>query len=219
MHSLQRLGKRIASNPVRLTACLVGFVLLVPYGYIAGGILHFPKVTRPWFAIFVCATAVLLMNWLIPMFWGWVKGSIRVTAFFMHYAADRPVGVSHVEAMISAGNYEGAAMEIDVLLAQHGVEAGICQVGLDLHLGKFGSRERGEALLRRMRNENPAQYERMATQRLVDIYMERPETHGKALTELRRLATKFPGTPEAAGALRGIEQLKPLRLTESSMVQ
>jgi len=215
MHSLRQLGQRIVSNPVRLIACIVSFIGLVPYGYIVGGILHVATPMRPWFAVPFSMTMVLLSNWLIPRVWRFVKGSINVKWFFLHYAADRTVGVSHVEAMISAGNYEGAAAEIDALLTKHGVEVCVCRVGLDLHLGRFGSRERGEALLRRMRLENAAQYEHMATQRLIDIYMAQPETHGKALTELRRLAAKFPGTPAAAGALHAIEQLKR---TESAAV-
>lgn len=151
------------------------------------------------------------MNWAIPKFWAWAKSSIDVTWFFLHYAADRTVGVSHVEAMMSAGNYDDAAAEIEALLNKHGVEATVCRVALDLHLGQFGYRERGEALLRRMRVEQPAQYEKMATQRLIDIYFAQPETYGKALTEMRRLIAKFPDTPEAAGALIGIEQLKSVQ--------
>ena len=208
MHSFQRLGKRIVSNPVRLIACVIACVGLVPYGYIVAGILHVAKPMRPWFAFSLGIAIVLLMNWLIPKFWRFVNASMNAKWFFLHYAADRTVGVSHVEAMMSAGNYDEAASEIDVLLAKHGAEAEVCRVGLNLHLGPFGSRERGEALLRRMRTENPERYERMATQRLIDLYMTQPETHGKALTELRRLATKFPGTPEANGARHAIEQLK-----------
>ena len=208
MYSTQRLGKRIVSNPVRLIACIVSYVGLVPYGYIVAGILHVAKPMRPWFAFPFSFAIVLLMNWLIPKFWRFVNSSISVKWFFLHYAADRTVGVSHVEAMMSAGNYEGAATEIDALLAKHGAEAEVCRVGLALHLGRLGSRERGEALLRRMRAENPERYERMATQRLIDLYLTQPETHSKALTELRRLAAKFPGTPEANGARHAIAQLK-----------
>ena len=208
MHSLQALGKRIISNPVRLIACVVSLLGLVPFGYIIGGILHVTKPMRPWFAVSASIAIVFSMNWLIPKFWRFVNNSISSQWFFLHYAADRTVGVSHVEAMVSTGHYDDAATEIDALLAKHGVEAEVCRVGLDLHLGRFGSRERGEALLRRMRAENPARYERMATQRLIDLYIAQPNTHGKALTELRRLSAKFPGTPEAKGALHAIEQLK-----------
>ena len=218
MHSLQRFGIQIVRNPVRLITCVVAYVGLRPYGYIFGGILRVATPWRPWFAFSVCIAIVLLMNWLIPKFWRFVIASVSVKWFFLHYAADRTVVVSHVEAMMSAGNYDSAATELDALLGKHGAEAEVCRVGLNLHLGQFGSRERGEALLRRMRNENPAQYERMATQRLIDIYMTHPETHRKALTELRRLAAKFPNTPEAAGALRCIEEIRAHHSADSDWV-
>lgn len=217
MRTLQALGKRIISNPIRLIACVLSFIGLVPYGYIMSAGLHAAKPMRPWFAVAVSFAIVLLINWLIPKFWRFVNASISVKWFFLHYAADRTVGVSHVEAMMSAGNYDGAATEIDTLLSKHGVEPQVCRVGLGLHLGPFGSRERGEALLRRMRIENPQQYERMATQRLIDLYIARPETYGKALSELRRLAAKFSGTPEAQGALNVIEQLKRSQSADSSL--
>lgn len=208
MRLLQQFGQKIVDDPIRWGMRAFAFIMLIPYGYVAGRILGVPRAFEGWFAIPFSASAVLLASIALPAFWKAINSSIKMTWFFTHYAADRTVPVSHVEAMISAGQYDDAANEIDVLLTKHGVDPVVCKLAIDHHLGRFGSRERGEALLRRMRIENPARYEGMATQRLIDIYMTRPETHGKALTELRRLASRFPGTREADGALACIQQLR-----------
>lgn len=183
-------------------------IMLLPYGNVVARLLGMPKAFHGWFAIPFSASGVYVASIVLPAFWKALNSSIKMTWFFTHYAADRTIPVSHVEAMISAGNYDGAAKEIDVLLTKHGVDPVICKLAVDHHLGRFGSRERGEALLRRMRLENPGRYEGMATQRLIDLYMMQPETHGKAITELRRLASRFPGTREAEGALACIQRLR-----------
>ncbi|MEO7998988.1 MAG: hypothetical protein ABI852_16165 [Gemmatimonadaceae bacterium] len=208
MRLLQKLGQKIVDDPIRTTMRVFGFIFLWPYGYVAARILGVPRDFEGLFAIPFASSAVLLANYTLPAVWKAINSSIKMTWFFTHYAADRTIPVSHVEAMISAGDYDEAAAEIDALLAKHGVDPVICKLAIDHHLGRFGSRERGEALLRRMRNENPARYEGMATQRLIDLYMTQTETHGKALTELRRLASRFPGTREAEGALACILQLR-----------
>lgn len=185
-----------------------GFVFLIPWGYFIAGFLGIDAQSRGLFAVPCALVLVIVLNRTLPRLWKLTNSSIRVTWFFTHYAADRAIPVSHVEAMISNGHYDDATNEIDALLAKHGVDPVICQLAIDHHLGRNGSRERGEALLRRMRNENPKLYEGMATQRLIDLYMMQPETHGKAITELRRLASRFPGTREADGALECIRQLR-----------
>lgn len=208
MRSLQQLRQKIAHDPISYGMRAFGFILLLPYGYLVGSFLGIPKDLRGLFAILIIGLVVYFANLALPVLWKSVNSSVNVTWFFTHYAADRPIPVSHVEALISAGNYDQAAAAIDALLAKHGVDPVICKVAIDHHLGKFGSRERGETLLRRMRNEDPKRYEGMATQRLIDLYMSQPATHGKAIAELRRLASRFPGTREAEGALACLQQLR-----------
>ncbi|MBC8088602.1 MAG: hypothetical protein H7Z40_15165 [Phycisphaerae bacterium] len=101
-----------------------------------------------------------------------------------------------------------AALEIDALLSRHGLDRGLCLLAVDFHLDKLGSPARAEALLRRMRAELPAEWEAFATQRLIDLYMTREDSQPKAMTELRRVIARFPGTPEASGALVCLERLR-----------
>lgn len=153
-------------------------------------------------------TLVMLFNLSFPAVYRFVNSSAKVTTFFMHYDAESRVTLSHVEAMIAAGRYEDATEEIDLLLRMHGLDKGLCLLAVDLHLGKFGSPARGEALLRRMRQEQPQQWEHFVTQRLIDLYMTNAESRPKAMTELRRMIARFPGTPEASGAEACLERLR-----------
>ena len=110
--------------------------------------------------------------------------------------------------MIAAGRYDDAAAEMESLLAVHGLERGLCMLAIELHTGRFGSLSRAESLLRRMRAEMPAVWESFATQRLIDLYLAQPETHAKAMTELRRVIARFPGTPEANGAAACLDRMR-----------
>ena len=64
-------------------------------------------------------------------------------------------------------------------------------------------RERARDLLLRLRqaaDAGPAD-ELYATHRLIDLYLGRPEDAGRAMVELRRMADRFPDTPDGQGAL------------------
>lgn len=65
-------------------------------------------------------------------------------------------------------------------------------------------------MLRRLRSAVPDQ-ELYATQRLVDLYLERMREPVRALPELRRIVERFPGSPEAAGAEHALRKLRELR--------
>jgi hypothetical protein len=207
MRSVSRRPE-FTKSPAQFALLAILFIGLIPYGYAVGGILRITSTLRPVFALTTALAVVSVANLIVPKVWHWILSSANVTTFFMHYSADRPVTVSHVEAMISAGDYEAATREIDALLFRHGAESEVCRVALDFHLGKFGSRERAVEILWRMRQENSEKYELLATQRLIDVYLAQPGGQGKALSELRRIVARFPGTPDAAGAALAIQELK-----------
>ncbi|MDQ6612568.1 MAG: hypothetical protein M3Y64_09045 [Gemmatimonadota bacterium] len=138
----------------------------------------------------------------------WHTSSAAADAFFTHSNAVKTVSLSQVKAMIAVANAPAASDKFDELLATHGLDEALCRAAVDFHLGKLGSAARGEALLKRMRSENPAQFEHYVTQRLIDLYMTDVDTYPRARAELGRLAGQNPGTPEAAGALAAIERIK-----------
>lgn len=195
-------------HPLILLTSFVAFVMLIPTGYVVGGMIGVPKGYRWWGAMAVAVLVVLMANVVFPIVWKFVNSSINVTTFVTHYDSEKRVRISHVEAMIAAGRYDDAAAEIDLLLKMHGLDRGLCLLAIDLYLGKFGSPARAELLLRRMRSEQPNEWEAFATQRLIDLYLTTADSHPKAMTELRRMIARFPGSREASGAEACLERLR-----------
>lgn len=122
--------------------------------------------------------------------------------------ATPPVSTSQAETFAARGDMAGAAHLFDQLLATHGHDEALCRTVVDFHLRTSGMPERAESLLRTMRRDDPARYEAYATGRLADLYLGPLQQPERARTELRRLAERFPGTPEAAGALQAIAALR-----------
>ncbi|GEM_PF-3117892 len=202
---------RTRLHPLVVLVSLVAFVALIPTGYIVTGMLGAPSGLRWRVAMGVAAVVVVVANIVFPLVWRFVRASTNATNWFSQKHADRRVSISHVESMIAAGRYDAAAREIDALLVTHGLDQGVCLLAVELHTGKFGSASRAEVLLRRMRVEVPARWEGFATQRLIDLYMSRVDSHAKAMTELRRMIARFPGTPEASGAQTCLDRLRQER--------
>ena len=199
---------RLRLHPITLAVMCAAFILLIPAGYVVGKLIGVPAEFAWRGGMLVAASVVVVASIVLPRVWKFAHASSDVTTFFSHYDAEKRVSVSHVEAMIAAGRYDDAAEEIDLLLRVHGLDRAVCLLAVDLHLGKSGTPASAEALLRRMRSENPAGWESFATQRLIDLYMRGAATHPKAMTELRRTIARFPGTPEAAGAEACLKQLR-----------
>jgi hypothetical protein len=184
--------------------------LFFPLCYAAASYAPVSRGFRTPFALLVGVLLVFLLGSIVRYLYNWSSGSVSMTAFFTHKNAEKVVIISHVQSMIAAGYHTKAASEIEKLITANGLDPKLCQMAVDFHLGKFGNLERAESLLREMRIQNPAAFELYATQRLVDLYMKRVETHPRARSELQRIVGLFPGTVEARGALACIAQLREL---------
>lgn len=199
---------RFRLHPITLAVMFAAFILLIPAGYVAGKLIGVPAEFAWRGGMLVAATVVVLASIVLPRVWNFAHASSNVTTSFSHYDSEKRVSISHVEAMIAAGRYNDAADELDLLLRMHGLDRGVCLLAVELHLGKFGVATSAETLLRRMRAEQPTEWEGFATQRLIDLYMRDAQTHPKAMTELRRTIARFPGTKEAEGAALCLRQFK-----------
>lgn len=187
---------------------LAGAFVLLPFGYFAATYAHVPPSYRFLAAMAFCVPLCMVNARIFCAVWRWTRSSTSHRMFFTHSNADKVVSVSHVESLIVAGQGPAAAQELDVLLAAHPLDEGLRRLAVDFHLSPLGSQPIAEAILRRLRRENAVKFEHYATQRLIDVYMRDESQYAKALTELRRLAEKFPGTREAEGALECIERVK-----------
>jgi len=113
---------------------------------------------------------------------------------------------SHAEALAVTGNLEAAGKAFEQARVEHGERASLLRAEADVHLHADGDPARARELLMRLRRSSDASRadELYATHRLVDLYLGPLHDHARAMAELRRLAERFPGTPDARGALAAL---------------
>lgn len=120
---------------------------------------------------------------------------------------------SHAEALAVRGNAEAASKVFDEVRAEHGEKAALLRAEAEMQLRADGSPERARKLLMRLRKAPDATRadELYATHRLVDLYLGPLVDEARAMSELRRLAERFPGTRDAEGVLAEFERRRALR--------
>lgn len=120
------------------------------------------------------------------------------------------VPYSHIEALEAKGDIVGAlaAWEAAVAASPDAIAARInCA---DLHARRGNNPARAAQLFREVQTHSnaPEENQRYAAQRLIDLYLGALNDEGRALVELRKIADRWPGTPEARGALTAIGRIK-----------
>ncbi|HEY0929353.1 MAG TPA: hypothetical protein VGE27_05495 [Gemmatimonas sp.] len=126
--------------------------------------------------------------------------------------------VSQAEAMAAEGRLDEAIDIFESIRLEHGDSVGTLRAEAEL-MAAEGEHERARHALHRIRlmgEVSPAD-ELYATHRLIDLYLGPLEDSGRAVVELRRLADRFPGTPDAEGALAELQRRRALRTATSDM--
>ncbi|MCZ8203280.1 hypothetical protein [Gemmatimonas sp.] len=120
---------------------------------------------------------------------------------------------SHAEALAARGDLEGASQAFAQVRAEHGDRASLLRAEAELRLRSEGDPSRARELLMRLRKAPDATRadELYATHRLVDLYLGPLADEARAMSELRRLAERFPGTRDAEGARAELERRRALR--------
>lgn len=124
-----------------------------------------------------------------------------------------PVTYSHAEAQAVRGNFTAAAKAFEDARATHGERASLLRAEADVHLRTDGIPERARELLMRLRKVADATRadELYATHRLIDLYLGPLNDELRAMSELRRLTERFPGTPDADGAQAELDRRRAQR--------
>lgn len=124
---------------------------------------------------------------------------------------------SHAEALAVTGNLEAAGKAFEQARAEHGERASLLRAEAEVHLRAEGDPVRARELLMRLRRSSDAGRadELYATHRLVDLYLGPLRDEARAMAELRRLAERFPGTPDARGALEALARHRASMKDES----
>lgn len=120
------------------------------------------------------------------------------------------VGYSHIEALEARGDVTGAlkAWEEAVAASPGAIAARVSAA--DLHARRGNNPARAAALFREVLalSGTTPDTQRYVAQRLVDLYLGPLNDEGKALVELRKIADRWPNTPEGDGARRAILKIK-----------
>jgi hypothetical protein len=122
------------------------------------------------------------------------------------------VGYSHIEAIEIKGDIAGAlvAWEQVIVETPDALHARISAA--ELHTRKANNHARAAELYRsvQVHANAPDETKRYVTQRLIDLYLGPLNDEGRALVELRRVANRWPDSPEGKGALQAIANIKKL---------
>lgn len=115
---------------------------------------------------------------------------------------------SHAEALASRGDFEAASKAFNDVRAAHGETARLIRAEAEMHMRAGGDPSRARELLLRLRQaaDSSRADELFATHRLLDLYLGVLADPGRAMVELRRLADRFPDTPDGQGALAELKR-------------
>jgi hypothetical protein len=203
----------LADAPVHRTSVVAGICLGVVFTGI--GILMFAAMMQlP--AIVAVPLGVLFGAAVGLMVW---RGSLAIAdgagaalgAFLQPSGGSTPYRATHSaeEALAARGDIAGALAAYEALVKREPANVVARKQAAELY-ARHDSALRAAELLAEMRRIPGVDRgdELYASQRLIDLYLGPLGDRGRAMVELRRLADRFPGTPEADGALRAMRRLK-----------
>lgn len=189
-----RLNRRVVATIVMLLMAVVSYVFLTVYGVKGSERLLLSVVGGGVGAL------VLLGGVKIS---GLVSGSV-MRGLLEPGGRGRAAAVfSQAEALAARGDFESASAAFDAVRAEHGDSSALIRAEAAMHLRTGGDPIRARELLWRLRHATDASRvdELFATHRLLDLYLGVLADPGRAMVELRRMADRFPDTPDGQGAL------------------
>jgi hypothetical protein len=122
------------------------------------------------------------------------------------------VGYSHIETLEVRGDIAGALVEWEKVITDAPDALAARITAAELYSRKANNHRRAEQLYRSVQAhaKAPDETKRYVTQRLIDLYLGPINDEGRALVELRRVANRWPDSPEGKGALQAIANIKNL---------
>lgn len=109
---------------------------------------------------------------------------------------------SKAEALAASGRLQEASAEFEATRAVGGETIASLRAEAELHAMASGDPKRAEDLFLRIRRSPLATRsdELYASHRLIDLYLGPLDDAGRVMVELRRMAERFPNTPDGEGA-------------------
>jgi hypothetical protein len=192
--------------PARIAGWVYGIVLGLLLGLPFGVLLN---VRGPWLVLFAIGSmfaagyTVKRITTVVPE---------KMANAFLHLiwpsGSSTPYSptYSYEQSLVARGDVDGALSRYRLAMGLHPGDAEPRLRAAEL-LFRSGTPGLAVPLFNEARRLSPA-HELYATQRLIDLYIGPLKSDVKALSELRRVMDRFPGTPEAESAQRLFERIR-----------
>ncbi|WP_411281411.1 hypothetical protein [Gemmatimonas sp.] len=186
----------------RATVFVLTYLCFFPFGHLVGRLLGYAGDKR-WLMMPVLALPMVSALFAAIVAAQWMA-SEAFQAFLNPGGSRAPAAISsRVESLVARGRYEEAAAEFAALRATYPHDIPLLRVEAEFHAGVGNNPQRAVQTLNQLRRVAgvPGSVERYATHRLLDLYLGVLADPGRAMVELRRMADRFPDTPDGQGAL------------------
>ena len=186
----------------RATVFVLTYLCFLPFGHLGGRLLGY-SVEKRWLMMPVLALPMVLALFSAIFAAQWMAAE-AFQAFLNPSGSRAPAVItSRVEALVARGQYDEAAAEFVALRTKYPRDIPLRRVEAEFHAGVGGNPQLAVQLLNQLRRVSnvPGSVERYATHRLLDLYLGVLADPGRAMVELRRMADRFPDTPDGQGAL------------------
>jgi hypothetical protein len=203
----------LADAPVNRTAVVAGICLGVVFTGIGilmfAAMMHLPGIVAvPLGVVFGAVVGLVVWRGSLAIADG---AGAAIGAFLQPSGGSTPYRATHSaeEALAARGDIAGALAAYEGLMTREARNVVARKQAAELY-ARHGNAARAAALFAEVRRIAGVERgdELYASQRLIDLYLGPLGDRGRALVELRRLAERFPDTPEAEGALRAMRRLK-----------
>lgn len=186
----------------KATKVFLVFVFWCPFGFLLASMLGYKGTTR--FLVALGFAVPLAIAGLLAILLAQRIGSGVLQAFLFPRGSRASAAItSHAESLAARGRYDEAAAEFAALRTKYPHDIPLLRVEAEFHAGPGGNPQIAAQVLNQLRRvpNVPAAVELYATHRLLDLYLGVLAEPGRALVELRRMADRFPDTPDGQGAL------------------
>jgi hypothetical protein len=173
-----------------------------PFGFGIASIMGYRGTTRVLLALGLAVplAAVAFLAILVAQ----RVGSGVVLTFLGSNESRAPLAItSHAESLVARGRYDEATAEYAALRAAYPHDIPLRRTEAEFQAGVGGNPQIAVQVLNELRRvpNLSGPDERYATHRLLDLYLGVLADPGRAMVELRRMADRFPDTPDGQGAL------------------
>jgi len=186
----------------KATNVVLVFLFWCPFGLGLASIMGFKGTTRFLVALGF-SVALAIAGLLAIMIAQWIGTGVLQTFVNPHGSRAPAVITSRAEALAARGQCDEAAAEFAALRAKYPHDIPLLRTEAEFHAGVGSNPQSAVQLFNQLRRvpDVPGAVERYATHRLLDLYLGVLADPGRAMVELRRMADRFPDTPDGQGAL------------------